>query len=138
MNYIIVLNCIGVFFFVKVYECIDLVIKVKEIVNSRFIDLCKYQEFLFLFFDKLVEIISDDDINVINEEIVYEVCMYWFMLDKENRMVYLMEIMNCVRFVNISFYYFCDRIDRNKILKDCELLRKVLDIVRYFYMLRNR
>lgn len=96
MNYIIVLNCIGVFFFVKVYECIDLVIKVKEIVNSRFIDLCKYQEFLFLFLDKLVEIISDDDINVINEEIVYEVCMYWFMLDKENRMVYLMEIMNCV------------------------------------------
>lgn len=91
-----------------------------------------------MFFDKLVEIISDDDINVINEEIVYEVCMYWFMLDKENRMVYLMEIMNCVWFVNISFYYFCDRIDRNKILKDCEFLRKVLDIVRYFYMLRNR
>jgi hypothetical protein len=63
--HITVVNCIGVYFFAKAHECEILALKAKEIINNQFSVLCKQQEFLSLPADKLVEIVSDDDINVI-------------------------------------------------------------------------
>ncbi|XP_076095876.1 kelch repeat and BTB domain-containing protein 8-like [Mytilus galloprovincialis] len=138
MNHITVVNCIGVYFFAKAHECEILALKAKEIINNQFSVLCKQQEFLSLPADKLVEIVSDDDINVTVEETVFEACLEWVMTEKEKRQNHLMEIMNCVRFANITSYYFCDKIDPNTLLRSCESLRKTLDIVRYYHMLRNR
>lgn len=138
MNHITVANCIGVYFFAKAHECEILAIKAKEIINNQFATLCKQQEFLSLPADKLVEIISDDDINVTLEEIVFEACMEWMDSDSKNRMIHLEDIMLCVRFANISSYYFCDRIDKNTMVKHCTPLQPMLDNVRYYHMLRNR
>ena len=138
MNHITVSNCIGVYFFAKAHECEILAMKAKEIINNKFSVLCKQQEFLSLPADKLVEIISDDDINVGLEETVFEACMDWLKSDASNRQQHLAAIMNCVRFANISSYYFCDKIDTNQVLKENESLRITLDTVRYYHMLRNR
>ena len=128
----------GVYFFAKAHECDDLAQKAKEIINCRFSILCKQQEFLMLPADKLVEIISDDDINVSAEETVFEACMEWMLTDKEQRSQYLAEIMDCVRFANISSYYFCDKIDNNPVLRESEVLSKNLESVRQYHMLCNR
>ena len=77
--------------------------------------LCKQQEFLALPADKLVEIIRDDDLNVMGEETVYEACMEWLNFDLTSRFRYVAEVMKCVRFANISSYYFCDKIDHNEV-----------------------
>lgn len=81
----------------------------------RFGTLCGQQEFLSLPADKLVEIISDDDLNVAAEETVYEACMEWVNFDLPSRLKNVAEIMKCVRFANISSYYFCDKIDHNQV-----------------------
>ncbi|XP_071116430.1 kelch repeat and BTB domain-containing protein 8-like [Haliotis cracherodii] len=138
MNHVTVTNCIGVYFFAKCHECGVLAMKAKEIINNKFSTLCKQQEFLSLPADKLVEIISDDDINVTTEETVYEACMEWLQHDTDGRLVHLVDIMNCVRFANISSYYFCDRIDTCSLLLEREELRKTLDMIRYYHMLKNR
>jgi hypothetical protein len=67
MNHITVANCIGVYFFAKAHECEVLAQKAKEIINNQFSTLCRQQEFVSLPADKLVEIISDDEINIILE-----------------------------------------------------------------------
>ena len=110
--------------------------KAKEIISKQFSLLCRNQEFLSLPADKLVEIISDDNIEVSQEETVYEACMDWVKCDVEARSEHLGEIMNVVRFANISSYYFCDRIDNNGTLKECTTLRETLDSVKYYHMLR--
>ncbi|KAL3848473.1 hypothetical protein ACJMK2_019327 [Sinanodonta woodiana] len=138
MNHITVSNCIGVYFFAKAHECDDLAKKAKEIINNQFATLCHHQEFLSLPVDKLVEIISDDDINVTLEEIVFEAAIDWLKKDQEKRKKHMDEVMKCVRFANISSYYFCDRIDNNPVLKSCKSLAETLDSVRYYHMLRNR
>ncbi|XP_069104186.1 kelch-like protein diablo [Argopecten irradians] len=138
MNHITVSNCIGVYFFAKAHECQVLANKAKEIINNQFNNLCRQQEFLSLPADKLVEIISDDDINVTAEETVFEACMEWLSTDTLGRQQHLTAIMDCVRFANISSYYFCDRIDNSQILRECASLRKTLETVRYYHMLRNR
>ena len=42
--------------------------------------------------DKLVEIVSDDDLNVTMEEFVYEACMAWLEEDVESRKSSLVEV----------------------------------------------
>lgn len=135
-RHISVTNCIGVYFFAKAHECEVLASKAKEIISKQFSVLCHNQEFLSLPADKLIEIISDDNIEVSQEETVYEACMDWVKSDLPARSKCLAEIMNCVRFANISSYYFCDKIDQNTILKECDTLRETLDNVRYYHMLR--
>ncbi|GFN78954.1 upf0672 protein c3orf58 [Plakobranchus ocellatus] len=138
MNHVTVTNCIGVYFFAKAHHCKKLAQKAKEIINNKFPQLCKQPEFLSLPVDKLVEIVSDDDINVATEESVYEACMAWVEEDVEGRKHSLVEVMNCVRFANISSYYFCDKIDTNPMLKQDPELLALMDTIRCYHMLKNR
>uniref|UniRef100_A0A2C9MAJ6 BTB domain-containing protein n=2 Tax=Biomphalaria glabrata TaxID=6526 RepID=A0A2C9MAJ6_BIOGL len=138
MSHVTVSNCIGVFFFAKAHQCNVLALKAKEIINNKFPLLCKQQEFLSLPVDKLVEIVSDDDLNVTTEETVYEACMAWVGEDQETRKSHLVEVMNCVRFANISSYYFCDKIDTCPLLQENSELRCLLDTIRCYHMLKNR
>uniref|UniRef100_A0A0B6Z9M0 BTB domain-containing protein n=1 Tax=Arion vulgaris TaxID=1028688 RepID=A0A0B6Z9M0_9EUPU len=138
MNHVTVANCIGVFFFAKAHQCNVLALKAKEIINNKFYLLCKQQEFLTLPVDKLVEIVSDDELNVTLEESVYEACMAWVDEDQEHRKNNLVEVMSCVRFANISSYYFCDQIETNNLLRDNPELMLLLNTIRCYHMLKNR
>ncbi|BFZ14222.1 hypothetical protein BsWGS_17260 [Bradybaena similaris] len=138
MNHVTVANCIGVFFFAKAHQCNVLALKAKEIINNKFLLLCKQQEFMSLPVDKLVEIVSDDDLNVTMEEIVYEACMSWVEDDQDNRKQNLVEVMNCIRFANISSYYFCDKIETNILLRDNPEIVSLLNTIRCYHMLKNR
>ncbi|WAR03750.1 KLH20-like protein [Mya arenaria] len=137
-KHITVSNCIGVYFFAKAHECNVLAVKAKEIISKQFTSLCQQQEFLSLPADKLIEIASDDNIEVTQEEIVYEACLNWVKAELDERKKCLGEVMDCVRFANINSYYFCDRIDSNQLLKEYESLSSKLDDVKYFHMLRDR
>ncbi|XP_076435308.1 kelch repeat and BTB domain-containing protein 8-like [Babylonia areolata] len=138
MSHVTVNNCIGVYFFARAHECDVLALKAKEIINSKFSMLCRQQEFLSLPADKLVEIISDDDLNVTGEETVYEACMEWLNFDPSSRFTHVAEVMKCVRFAIISSYYFCDKIDHNQTLRQDEEVSQTLDRIRYHHMLKNR
>ena len=138
IKHVSITNCIGVYFFARAHQCEDLASKAKEIINSKFTVLCKEQEFLSLPSEKLIEIISDDHLNVTQEEIVYEASLSWLHFDLENRRPDLYKVMSCVRFANISSYYFCDKIDSNSLLQSCDSLRGILDKVKYYHMLHNR
>ncbi|XP_005111835.1 kelch-like protein 20 [Aplysia californica] len=138
MSHVTVANCIGVFFFAKAHQCNVLALKAKEIINNKFPQLCKQQEFLSLPVDKLVEIVSDDDLNVTMEETVYEACMHWLLQDRGARRQHLVQVMNCVRIANISSYYFCDKIDTDPLLKENTEMCSLLDTIRCYHMLKNR
>ncbi|XP_013398965.1 kelch-like protein 28 [Lingula anatina] len=138
IRHVNVSNCIGMYFFAKAHECDDLAKKGKEIINNQFTTLCKEQEFMSLPADKLTEIVSGSQISVAQEEVVYEACLAWVLHDLETRKGDLEAVMKCVRFANISSYYFCDCIDNNGLFTDSPSLMKTLSDVRYYHMLKNR
>ena len=49
------------------------------------IKIVEFEEFLTLQRNNLIEIISDDSLNVINEEIVYLAVIKWLKHSKEDR-----------------------------------------------------
>jgi hypothetical protein len=44
-----------------------------------------YDEFIDLAQNKLIDVITDDDLNVLNEEVVFNACLKWLKHDKGNR-----------------------------------------------------
>ncbi len=138
MQHVTVTNCIGIYFFSKAHQCDTLAVKAKELINMRFGVLCHEHEFLSLPIEELVEIVSDDALNVSREETVYEACMAWLHTNLEERKQHLLRVMSCVRFGNVSSYYFCDNIDSVAWLKECRELDTHLKVVKYHHMLKNR
>ena len=62
MHHISVDNCVGVYFFARAHECHDLAEAARQMVDAEFEAVCHEQEFLSLPADKLVDIISDDEV----------------------------------------------------------------------------
>lgn len=46
--------------------------------------------------------------------------------------------MNYIQFTNINSYYFYNKINKNKILKNYKSLKKILNTIKYFHILRNK
>ncbi len=138
MKHVTVTNCIGIYFFARAHHCDTLAGKANEILQSHFNALCKEKEFLVLPVEQLMEILQDDRLSVTQEETVFEACLSWLNDCIEERQEHLVNIMKCVRFANISSYYFCDKIDSMPLLQQEPDLRRILDNVKYFRMLGNR
>ncbi|XP_064639633.1 kelch-like protein 40a [Lineus longissimus] len=138
MKHINKTNCIEVYFFAKAHECDALAKKSREIICTHFTDLYQRDEFLCLPLDNLVDIIADSDLNISTEEIVYSACLKWINHDLETRKNDAGRVLCHVRFANISSYYFCDFIESNPMVRDCNALQDTLAKVRYYHMLKNR
>jgi len=55
-------NCVGLYFFARAHECHSLAEAARRLVNAEFEAVCQLPEFLSLPSDKLVDIISDDQV----------------------------------------------------------------------------
>lgn len=62
MHHISVDNCVGVYFFARAHECHDLAESARQLINAEFAAVCREPEFTSLPADKLVDIISDDQV----------------------------------------------------------------------------
>ena len=138
MNHVTVSNSIGMYFFARAHQCEVLARQAKEIINHKFADLCREQEFLALPSDKLLEIIKDDELDVASEEEVYTACIAWLEHDFELRRVHILDIIKSLRLANVSAYFFCDTVDRNQHLHSCLEITELMNTVKYYHMLRNR
>ncbi len=75
-------NCLGIHCFAEAHACTDLQEKAKEFTLHFFPDVCQQEEFLGLTQNKLIEFISNDDLNVDGEETVFNAVMRWLNKDR--------------------------------------------------------
>ncbi|XP_004931595.1 kelch-like protein 10 [Bombyx mori] len=104
-------NCLGIFKFARYYFCGELEKKGKMFIRQHFNKILKEcNEFKSLTFEELEDILRDDELNVKNEEIVFQALKTWVEHDLENRRKYIPSLLSCVRFGHISFKYFKSKI----------------------------
>lgn len=104
-------NCLGIFKFAKYYFCGDLEKKGKLYIRQNFSRVLKEcNEFKSLTHEELEEVLRDDELNVRNEEVVFQALKTWVEHDLENRRGYIPSLLSCVRFGHISFKYFKSKI----------------------------
>lgn len=91
-------NCLGILKFGKQYFCSDLEEKGRLFVRHNFEQVLRdSKEFEELNIVDLTEILSDDELNVRSEEVVFKAIEKWIGTDLVGRKAYLPDLLKCVR-----------------------------------------
>jgi len=65
--------------------------------KKNFADIVHQEQFLILSLDQVVEYLGFDDLNVVNEGVVYDAAIRWVKYDPEERMPFAAIVIDCVR-----------------------------------------
>ncbi|XP_072173753.1 kelch-like protein 24 [Diadema setosum] len=137
-KHITVGNSIGIYFFAVAHNCEKLEALAKTLVMDNFSEVCREEEFMSLSKDKVIDLISRDELNVDKEEIVYEAVMAWVKHDPESRRSDLADVVAHVRFGLISPYYIHDVVERDRVVSHNKGCQQIIDSALQYHVLRDR
>ncbi|XP_069505375.1 kelch-like ECH-associated protein 1A isoform X2 [Ambystoma mexicanum] len=112
-------NVIGILKFAERIGCMDLFQKGKEYINLHFSEVIREEEFLNLNHCELLELISQDSLNVLCESEIYNACLQWIRCDLNNRAEYFYIILNAVQIHALPPSFIKLQ------LRECPILHKV-------------
>ncbi|XP_009988434.1 PREDICTED: kelch-like protein 10 [Tauraco erythrolophus] len=112
-------NCIGICRFTDHYHCPDLREAAFEFIFHHFGEMTRAStEFLDLSIDELVYIIEKDELNVRQEDIVFEAVMKWIAHDPQNRRQHVAVLLSKVRLALMDADYFMNKVKTHDYVKD--------------------
>lgn len=103
-----------------------------EFIEKNFSTVCRTEEFLELPLDRVVELVSSDELNVEREETVYDSIMHWVNHDLKQRRQHIGELMLHLRFPLLNIKYLTDCVSQNTMLKESEKGRVLLRNIHVF------
>ena len=91
-------NCIGIRDFARYYFCRELERTSQRYIYQGFSEISSQSnEILVLSLEELKEILSSDDLNVKNEETVFEAAIRWIDHDTDRRKKCIVDLLGCIR-----------------------------------------
>ncbi|XP_008176638.1 kelch-like protein 23 isoform X2 [Chrysemys picta bellii] len=90
-------NCIGMHSFAEYHLCSELEKESRRILLSRFEEVWRQEEFLDISCEKLLFILSRENLNVWKEEAAIEPVVKWIAYDVEKRIECIFDLLNCLK-----------------------------------------
>ncbi|XP_036069847.1 kelch-like protein 4 isoform X4 [Oryzias melastigma] len=78
-------NCLGIRSFADAQGCVDLLNVAHNYTMEHFLEVIQNQEFLLLPTAEIIKLLSSDDINVPDEETIFQALMMWVRNDVQHR-----------------------------------------------------
>ncbi|CDQ85982.1 unnamed protein product, partial [Oncorhynchus mykiss] len=78
-------NCLGIRSFADAQGCMDLLNVAHNYTMEHFLEVIQNQEFLLLPTAEIVKLLASDDINIPDEETVFQALMMWVRFDVQHR-----------------------------------------------------
>ncbi|XP_060819012.1 kelch-like protein 10 [Bombus pascuorum] len=120
-------NCLGIFKFARHYFCRDLEEKGRKYIRHHFKRILQESpEFKELTSKELEAILRDDELNVKNEEIVFEAVKTWIEHNVDERRPYLPRLLKCMRYGLMSYNFFTNNVLTWKIIEEDECCQQAL------------
>ncbi|KAL2085125.1 hypothetical protein ACEWY4_018445 [Coilia grayii] len=107
-------NCLAIFRLGLMLDCPRLAIAARNFACERFQLVSRDAEFFQLTASELAAVLSADNLNVENEEAVFECVLTWVGKDEAGRLEELPGLLDCIRFRLIPQEYFRDRVEGHK------------------------
>ncbi|CAJ0946921.1 unnamed protein product [Ranitomeya imitator] len=111
-------NCIGIARFAETYGCHELYLAANKFICQNFEDVCQTEEFFELTNSELHEIMSNDCLNVVNEESVFYALEAWIKYDVQERQKFLSQLLHCVRLPLLSVKFLTRLYEANHLIRD--------------------
>uniref|UniRef100_W5N4M0 Kelch like family member 10 n=1 Tax=Lepisosteus oculatus TaxID=7918 RepID=W5N4M0_LEPOC len=120
-------NCIGICQFADFYHCPGLRRKAYLFILHHFEELVKVsQEFLELSAGQLRDIIEKDDLNVKQEDVVFEAILRWIAQAPSERRACISVLLPKVRMALMNAEYFMNNVKNNELVKDSEECKPII------------
>ncbi|XP_068127299.1 kelch-like ECH-associated protein 1A [Hyperolius riggenbachi] len=111
-------NVIGISNFAKQIGCTELHEKGKEYINMHFSEVTQEEEFLNLNHCELLDLVSQESLNVLCETEVYNACVRWMQWDLKSRAQYFCMLLDAVQLYALPPKFLAVQ------LKQCPILNK--------------
>lgn len=122
----------GIFKFARHYFCRDLERQGRKYIRHHFKQILQESaEFKDLLCDELEAILRHDELNVKNEEVVFDAIKTWVEAKVKTRRVCLPRLLECIRFGLMSHKYFVDNILSWKLVEKDEVSGRIILISIY-------
>lgn len=131
-------NCLGIRSFADTYSCVDLVEAADVFAVKNFSEVARSEEFLTLSPEKVVEMISREELNVRTEEEVFEAISVWVRRDEDERKDFLPELLKNVRLALICPQYLCDNVSTDELIKSNLSCRDLVDEAKDYHLMPER
>ncbi|XP_051893729.1 kelch-like ECH-associated protein 1A [Pristis pectinata] len=119
-------NVIGICHFAEQIGCTKLHLKAKEYINIHFTEVIKEEEFFNLTHCQLLDLVSQDQLNVLCETEVYKACMEWVRWDLEGRAQYFHALLNALQIYALPLRFLKHQLQVCPILDKLNLCRDFL------------
>jgi kelch-like protein 20 len=126
---------LGIRAFADTHSCRELLKIADKYLQNNFIDVVESDEFLLLPFNQLVEIISNDELNVRCEEQVYQACMNWLNYDLDERRPYLAQLMSHVRLPLLDTKFLVTKVGTDPLIRQDQICRDLIDEAKDYHLL---
>ncbi|XP_073533203.1 kelch-like protein 18 isoform X1 [Phyllobates terribilis] len=131
-------NCLGVRQFAETMMCAVLYDAANRFIHEHFVEVSMSEEFLALSFDEVLELVSRDELNVKAEEQVFEAVLAWVRYDREQRELFLPELLTRVRLPLCRPHFLTDRVQQDDLVRCCHKCRDLVDEAKDYHLMPER
>lgn len=128
-------NCLGIRAFADTHSCQDLEKAAGNFAQLHYLEVLDSDEFLELGPQELAELLQSEDLNVQNEEQVFESVMKWVKRDVEGRKKHLATVLQHVRLPLLERSYLVSHVGMEPLIRSCEACRDLVDEAKDYLLL---
>ncbi|XP_011500068.1 PREDICTED: kelch-like protein 10 [Ceratosolen solmsi marchali] len=128
-------NCIGIMLFAREYFCRNLEIDARRYILRNFVQVSqRSNEILILPIAELTVLIGEDEVNVKNEETVWELVLRWVNHEAEGRKGHIVELMRNIRLGLLDTQFFLENVKDHPYVAGNEACRPIIiETLKFLY-----
>ncbi|CAH2225821.1 kelch 35 [Pelobates cultripes] len=130
-------NCVGIMKFADSFSIASLSEKSKKLMLEGFSEVSCHEEFLELNQEELIEYLTNEQLVVTKEEVVFEAVMRWVNRNRSGRKKALKSLLEHVKLPLLNPVYFMEKVETDKTIQESVDCFPLLYEARMHYILGN-
>ncbi|XP_029462454.1 kelch-like protein 4 isoform X2 [Rhinatrema bivittatum] len=131
-------NCLGIRSFGDAQGCMDLLRVAHSYTMEHFVEVIRNQEFLLLPANEIAKLLSSDDINVPDEETIFQALMMWVKHDLQTRQCDLGMLLSYIRLPLLPPQLLADLENSAMFANDLECQKLLMEAMKYHLLPERR
>uniref|UniRef100_A0A672JXH6 Kelch-like protein 4 n=1 Tax=Sinocyclocheilus grahami TaxID=75366 RepID=A0A672JXH6_SINGR len=131
-------NCLGIRSFADAQGCMDLLNVAHNYTMEHFLEVIQNQEFLLLPTMEIIKLLASDDINVPDEETIFQALMMWVRHDVQHRQQDLGVLLVYIRLPLLPPQLLADLENNKMFSEDLECQKLLMEAMKYHLLPERR
>ena len=131
-------NCLSVRSFAEAHSCQELFEVANAFTQDHYAEVLAGEEFVRLSAEELVSLVGSDELNVPNEELVFESVLHWAQHDAPTRQAQLGSILHHVRLPLLSASYLVTQVSSEPMIRGNQECRDLVDEAKDYLLLPDQ